>query len=168
MLIDAVILLVFPAMVAYAAASDLVSMTISNRISLILVASFFIVAFGIGMPMWEIGQHLAAGFLILAVTFIFFARGWIGGGDAKLAAAIALWFGFPHLMDFLLLSAVFGGWLTLGLLDMRYRPLPSFIANEAWAQKLHRVDTGIPYGIALSAAALCVYPFTIYMTAGLR
>ena len=45
---------------------------------------------------------------MLAVTFVFFARGWIGGGDAKLAAATALWLGFDYLMPYLLYASIFG------------------------------------------------------------
>ena len=54
--------------------------------------------------------------------------GWIGGGDAKLAAATALWFGFDHLLDYLLYASLFGGALTLVLLQFRQWPLPSPLA----------------------------------------
>lgn len=168
MVIDALILIVFPAAMAYAAASDLFTMTISNRVSLLLVGAFAVIAPATGMGLHEIGLHFAAGFLVLAMTFIMFARGWIGGGDAKLAAAIALWFGFEHMTTFLMLAALFGGWLTMGLLEARNQPLPRFLEREAWAVKLHRVDTGIPYGIALAAAALLTYPSTSFMTLALR
>ena len=53
--------------------------------------------------------HLGAGAVVLAVTFTFFSRGWIGGGDAKLAAATALWLGFDQLMNYLLYASLFGG-----------------------------------------------------------
>ena len=49
------------------------------------------------MPLAEIGMHVAAALAVLVVTFVFFSRGWIGGGDAKLAAATALWLGFDQL-----------------------------------------------------------------------
>ena len=49
--------------------------------------------------------HVAAGAAVLAVTFALFAFGWIGGGDAKLAAATALWLGFDTLPDYLMLAA---------------------------------------------------------------
>ena len=94
MLIDAIRLLLFPALMAFAASSDLLTMTISNRLSLLLASSFFLLALITGMSFGIIGMHLAAGALVLAVCFGFFAMGWIGGGDAKLAAATALWFGF--------------------------------------------------------------------------
>ena len=44
-------------------------------------------------------------------------------------------------------------------------PLPRLLAGQAWAERLHRSDAGVPYGIALAAAALLVYPDTIWMKA---
>ena len=55
---------------------------------------------------------------------VFFSQGWIGGGDAKLAAATALWFGFAHLLDYLIYASLFGGVLTLVLIQFRKLPLP--------------------------------------------
>src|SRR5438128_8899557 len=98
MLTDAIRLLLFPAMMAFAASSDLFTMTISNRVALALVAGFFALAFASGMAPADVLSHMTAACAVLVVTFVFFARGWIGGGDAKLAAATALWFGFDHLM----------------------------------------------------------------------
>ena len=90
MLTDAIRLLLFPALMAFAASSDLFTMTISNRVSLLLVGGFFALAFWSGMNPNDVLSHVGAAFTVLAVTFVFFARGWIGGGDAKLAAATAL------------------------------------------------------------------------------
>ncbi len=165
MIRELVVLALFPAAMAYAAASDLVSMTISNRLSLGLALAFFVVAFVIGMPLADVGRHVLASLVVLAVAFFCFARGWIGGGDAKLAAATALWLGFVHLMDYLLIASFAGGILTLGLLYARKLPLPAFLARQPWIARLHHVDTGIPYGIALAVAGLLVYPDTIYMRA---
>src|ERR1700731_4689540 len=104
--IDAARLLIFPAVMAFAASSDFFTMTISNRISLILVAGFLALAVGTGMSAREILDHAGAGGLVLAVTFTFFLCGWVGGGDAKLAAATALWLGWAHLLDYLLFSPI--------------------------------------------------------------
>src|ERR1044071_2653501 len=104
MLTDAIRLLVFPAMMAFAASSDLLTMTISNRVSLILAGSFFVLAAMSGMPLAAIGAHLGAAAIVLVVAFVFFARGWIGGGDAKLAAATALWLGFDQPPHYLVLA----------------------------------------------------------------
>ena len=163
MLTDAAKLLLFPAMMAFAASSDLFTMTISNRIALILVGGFFALAFVAGMSPHDVLSHVGAAFTVLAVTFVFFARGWIGGGDAKLAAATALWLGFDHLMPYLLYASLFGGVLTLAMIRFRLMPLPAVLAEQEWAKRLHRLDGGVPYGIALAAAALVIYPDTLWM-----
>src|SRR5436190_5921364 len=163
MVADAIRLLLFPALMAFAASSDLLTMTISNRVSLILVGSFFVLAIWSGMPLHDIGMHALAALAVLVVTFTFFARGWIGGGDAKLAAATALWFGFDQLLNYVIIASLLGGVLTLAILRFRLMPLPSLLANQEWAKRLHRMDTGIPYGIALALAALVVYSDTPWM-----
>ena len=162
---EAILLVLFPAAMIYAAASDLVTMTISNWLSIALFVCFFAAAALIGMPAAEMGWHLAASAVVLVFAFTFFAFGWIGGGDAKLAAATALWIGFSHLMDYLLVAAIIGGALTLLILQVRKWPLPNFLARQSWIARLHAFETGIPYGIALAAAGLIVYPQTVFMHA---
>jgi prepilin peptidase CpaA len=151
---------IFPAAMAYAAASDLVSMTIPNWLCLVLVAAFALCAGSLGLSWSAIGWHVAAGGLMLVVCFGLFAAGWVGGGDAKLVAATALWFGFEQLMPYLLLSAVLGGVLTLGILFVRSRSLPALAQQWSWAQRLHTPTEGVPYGIALAVAALMQLPET--------
>ena len=165
MLTDTIRLLLFPALMAFAASSDLLTMTISNRISLALAGAFFLLTLVTGMSLAAIGMHLAAGALVLAVCFGFFSQGWIGGGDAKLAAATALWFGFDHLFDYLIYASLFGGVLTLVLIQFRKLPLPGPLARQPWILRLHEAGGGIPYGIALAVAALVVYPKTGWMPA---
>jgi len=165
MFADAVRLMLFPALMAFAASSDLLTMTISNRVSLILVAGFFALALGSGINVADVLSHMGAACVVLVVAFGFFTRGWIGGGDAKLAAATALWLGFDHLLPYLFYASLFGGALTLVLLQFRMAPLPNALARQEWVQRLHRKDSGVPYGIALAAAALAVYPQTQWMTA---
>ena len=149
---------IFPALMAFAAAYDLTTMTIPNGLTAAVVIAF--VAAGIfgGLGATEIAWHAAAGALVLVATFAMFAAGWIGGGDAKLAAGIALWLGFADLLDYLVLASILGGALTLMLLAARRYPLPALLARQPWALKLHAPETGIPYGIALAAAALAVLP----------
>lgn len=163
MLTDTIRLLLFPALMAFAASSDLLTMTISNRLSAVLAAGFFLLALVTGMSLHAFGMHLAAGALVLVIAFGFFTQGWIGGGDAKLAAATALWFGFDHLFDYLVYASLFGGVLTLALLQFRKLPLPAVFARQPWIIRLHETGGGIPYGIALAAAALAVYPKTGWM-----
>ena len=163
MVADAIRLLLFPAMMAFAASSDLITMTISNRVSLILGGGFFVLAVISGMTLADIGMHVGAASVVLVVSFGFFTRGWIAGGDAKLATATALWFGFDQLMNYLIVTSLFGGLLTLALMRYRLMPMPALLENQQWAARLHRMDTGVPYGIALAFAALVIYPDTPWM-----
>jgi prepilin peptidase CpaA len=162
---DAARLMIFPTVMAFAASSDFFTMTISNRISLVLVAGFVALAVGTGMPLNDMLNHAGAGGLVLAVTFTFFLCGWIGGGDAKLAAATALWLGWAHLLDYLLYASIFGGVLTLALIEFRKYAMPRVLTGREWAERLHKPGGGVPYGIALAVAALVIYPSTVWMHA---
>ncbi|MGH6778487.1 MAG: A24 family peptidase [Bradyrhizobium sp.] len=165
MILDLARLLLFPALMAFAAASDLFTMTISNRVSLALTAGFLSLALITGMSFQEILMHLGAGAIVLAATFGCFAMGWVGGGDAKIAAAAALWFGFAHLMDYLLYASLLGGALTLLLLQFREWPLPYVLSSQGWLLRLHAKESGVPYGIALAIGALMIYPETQWVKA---
>ena len=165
MVTDTVRLILFPTMMAFAASSDLLTMTISNRVSIILVGGFFALALLSGMGPAELLSHAGAGATVLVVTFGFFTRGWIGGGDAKLAAATAMWLGFDYLLNYLLYASLLGGALTFLLLQFRLVPLPGLLAGQLWVERLHRKDGDVPYGIALAVAALMVYPDTPWMKA---
>lgn len=150
----------FPAAMAMAASMDLFTMTIPNRLCAALVMGYFVLALLVGAPAMEIVQHLVCGLAILALTFIMFSLRWIGGGDAKLAAATALWFGWTPLAEYGLTSALAGGALTLAILVARRVNLPKLLSSQAWIARLHDARTGIPYGIALAAAGLMIYPET--------
>jgi prepilin peptidase CpaA len=165
MMLDLARLVLFPALMAFAAVSDLFTMTISNRVSLALVAGFFLLAPLTGMGLHEILLHIGAGAIVLALAFGCFAFGWIGGGDAKILSAAALWFGFAQLLNYLLYASLFGGALTLLLLQFRQWPLPYALSGQAWLDRLHAKDSGIPYGIALAIGALVIYPDTDWVKA---
>ena len=165
MILDIARLLLFPALMAFAAASDLFTMTISNRISLALVAGFFVLALLGGMGLYDIAMHMAAGVTVLAAAFICLAPGLVGGGRAQIAPAAGLRFGFGHLMNYLLYASLFGGALTLLLLQFRQWPLPVALAGQTWLMRLHAKETGIPYGIALAIGALMIYPETEWIKA---
>jgi prepilin peptidase CpaA len=161
-MLAALLILVFPFAMIYAAMSDLVSMTIANRISLALVVAFPLAALVVGMPAGIIGLHFAVGLGCLAVTFGMFAAGWMGGGDAKLMAATVLWFGpAPALAEYLLYGALFGGVLTVAILLSRASLAP--VTGISFVDRLLDRQTGIPYGIALGAAGLAVFADTAWM-----
>jgi prepilin peptidase CpaA len=165
MILDIARLMLFPALMAFAAASDLFTMTISNRVSLALAAGFLLLAAASGMGFYEILMHIGAGATVLTVAFACFAMGWIGGGDAKIAASAALWFGFGYLLNYLIYASLFGGALTVLLLQFRQWPLPYVLVGQTWLLRLHAKESGIPYGIALAIGALTIYPETDWIKA---
>ncbi len=149
---------IVPAMMAFAAASDVLTMTISNRLCLALAGLFVPAALFAGMPWADIGLHLAAGFLMLATCFALFAFGKLGGGDAKFAAAAAIWLGFDLLLPFLVLTAVIGGLLAIAMMWVKHHPIPALALRMSWYARLQDHRTGIPYGVPLAGAALLALP----------
>lgn len=150
--------LAFPALLIFAAASDLLTMTISNRLCAAIALAYVPVAALAGAGLQDIAIHIGAAAVMLALGFALFIPGWIGGGDAKLAAAVVLWLGPYDGLAWALVAAVFGGSLTLALLSARLMPLPAMLATQPWIARLYDRHGGIPYGIALAAAGLLIYP----------
>lgn len=150
-------LLLFPAAMALAASSDLLTMRISNKLVLFLVASFFVVAIAVNLPLQQFALHVTCAVVVLAVGFALFALRLIGGGDAKLAAATTLWLGFGLTLPYLVYAGLLGGVLTLVVLALRRIPLTPFLARYRWLERLHDRKTGVPYGIALALAGLLTY-----------
>ncbi len=153
------LLLVFPALVVVAALKDVTSYTIPNWISLGLIAAFAPAALVSGAPLAAIGVCLAAGLVALLVGMGMFAAGWIGGGDAKLFAAAALWLGWPAALPFMVVTGLAGGALTLGILTLRSGWFePVLAGGPAWIRKLGAPGGDIPYGVAIAAGALAAFP----------
>lgn len=157
-MLQAAIFVVFPFCMAFAAISDLVSMTIANRISIGLVLAFVLLAPLTGMAWPAIGMHLAAGGVLLGVTFVLFAIGAMGGGDAKLISASAVWFGFSvGLVNYLVLSALAGGVLTIALIVFRKSNLSILVGSNVLLRHVADQKAGVPYGIALGIGGLLAY-----------
>ena len=158
-MLEALILVIFPFCMVYAAVSDMITMTIANRVSVLLVATFLVVAPLTGMPLAVIGMHVAAAAVVLCVTFTLFAFGTMGGGDAKLLAATALWMGFGMpLAEYIVVGAAWGGTLTLTILAYRNSPISDVTGNFVLLRNFADRRVGVPYGIALGAAGLMVFP----------
>jgi prepilin peptidase CpaA len=161
---EAVILVIFPFCMVYAAVSDMLSMTIANRVPVILAASFLVIAPFTGMDWSVYGLHVAAGALVLGVSFGFFALGVMGGGDAKLLAATAMWFGLGfNLIEYLIVASFFGGVLTLALLAFRSSAVADVTVNNVFLRHFADKKAGIPYAIALGLGGLVTYPDTALM-----
>ena len=165
MILDIARLLLFPALMAFAAASDLFTMTISNRVSLALAAGFLVLAVAAAWDLTTSSPMSAPARWCWRWPSP--ALRWAGSAAAtpRLPRRPALWFGFGHLLNYLLYASLFGGVLTLLLLQFRQWPLPYPLAGQAWLLRLHAKESGIPYGIALAIGALMIYPETEWMKA---
>jgi len=165
MITDLLIITIFPLAMALAAGTDLFSMTVPNWIALLLVAGFAVLAPLVGLGWSAAGIHVALAVGALIITFGMFSFGWIGGGDAKLFAATCLWLGPEQVLFYAVYAGIIGGALTLLILLLRSVPLPAALHSQGWLTRLHSPKEGVPYGIALAAAGLLVYPDTPFMAA---
>ena len=127
-----------------AAVIDVRTFTISNALNLTVALLAPIYWLSIALPLWpDVAIQIAAGagvFVLLAGAFY---AGLMGGGDVKLAAALALWFSPGSTFKFLVLMSIAGGVVTLV------------------AMALHRLRkrTGrpeIPYGVAIAFGGLVI------------
>lgn len=159
-MVEAAILIIFPFAMVFAAISDVLSMTIQNRVSLILLVSFAVLAPVTGMEWSAYGMHFVAGMAVLAVTFGLFATGTMGGGDAKLMSASAVWLGWNlELVTYLLTLSVLGGLLTIAIVSYRNSQMAVvYTARFAFMRRLAQKNEGVPYGVALGLAGLMTFP----------
>ncbi|MEM5502870.1 prepilin peptidase [Ahrensia kielensis] len=157
-MIATIIFVVFPFAMIYAALSDIFSMTIANKVSALLIATFLVVAPFIGLSWHDFGLHLMAFAVVLSVTFAMFALGAMGGGDAKLLASSALWMGFSeHLLNYILMSAMAGGVLAILIILLRKTSMAVYAGELPMLRQV--IDAkGIPYGVALAVGGLFAFP----------
>jgi len=166
-MVQAIILVVFPLCIAVAACSDFLTMTIPNRVSAILLASFLIVAPLAGLGLTDIAVHLAAGLIVFSVCFALFALNVMGGGDAKLLTASAVWFGLTFsLFEFLIYVSFFGGLLTFAILSLRSHT-NTILASGLPVPGHILLAKKVPYGIAIGIGAFMAYPSSPLMLAAL-
>lgn len=155
-----IVLSVFPAALIIAAANDLYEFKIPNWISITLFFSYFAAGLALSAPpalMLE-GFLLAGG--ALSIGFILFAVNVLGGGDAKLLAAISPWVGLSALSAFLVNMALAGAALAIGLLLFRKTPALPIYAQTPWLLRLHQRPRDIPYAVAIAAGGLLSFQQT--------
>lgn len=157
MFLSFIVVVIFASTMLLAAYKDATTMTIPNKISLALMASFFLVI-PFTWPGWEgFGEHLLVGLTFLLAGFAVFAFGWLGGGDAKLMAATALWWQWDDVPLYVLTTTLIGAVIGLGLLFGR-KFIPVRILTAKWSQQLFRDEKKMPYGLALAGGALITLP----------
>ena len=148
------ILYIFCATIVLAALQDLAQLRISNIFPVMLVMLFgiWLAVVGIEKDLWENALLFA---LSLAIGTFLFSRGWLGGGDVKLLAAIMLWFDLSGGLALVVYVAIGGGVLALAfIIARRMIPAPR---NGGTRPPALRPRGPIPYGLAIAAGTLlCV------------
>lgn len=145
-----------PVLVVFAAVKDVASFTIPNWLSIAVAVAFYPAALAAGLSLGAIVVATAVGAAMLLIGMALFYAGWMGGGDAKLAAGCAVWMGWPAVLPFLLATALAGGVLALILMTMRSKLLrPRLQRGPAWVGQLVEVGDA-PYAVAIAVGALVV------------
>jgi prepilin peptidase CpaA len=158
-LFQAALLIAFPLLVIVAALTDLTSFTIPNRISALLLLGFLPAALALGRPWVEIGMDAAVFVAALMAGMAMFAVGWIGGGDAKLLAAVSLWLGLGAMPVFLIVTALAGGALAVLLMNARASWVQPYLDGApGWLARLATPGADVPYGVAIATGALVAFP----------
>jgi prepilin peptidase CpaA len=134
-------------LLAAAAFTDLGWRIIPNWVSIGLVMGFAGIML-IGCDPVGLLLALAAGGAVLIGGTALFAAGLVGGGDVKLAAAATVWIGARAIPEFLVVTALVGGLLALGILGGRVLRRCVGRGRPAMA------DPTVPYGVAIAAGAL--------------
>lgn len=140
-----------------AAISDLTSMKIRNELIIVLLVSYVVIAPLAGISLETMLQSALIALCILIVSSIMFGFGWIGGGDAKLAAATSLWMGSYLTQTYLVNAAIIGLGLTVTIIVARnYRGIIS--ERCPICSRILTKGEGVPYGVALALGALLTLP----------
>jgi len=138
------LLIVLATLLVVAAVIDVRTFTISNKLNLAVALLAPVYWLAVPLSLWpEVPIQIAGALIVFIFLAAAFYAGMMGGGDVKLAAAIALWFPPVLTIKFLVLMSVAGGVLTLGLL--------------VWHRAKHREGRPeIPYGVAIAFGALAI------------
>jgi prepilin peptidase CpaA len=139
-----ILLIGLAATLVAAAVVDMRTFTISNRLNLAVALSAPLYWLSISMAPWpDMAIQLGIGVAVFAILAGAFYAGMMGGGDVKLAAALALWFSPAGTLKFLVLMSIAGGVLTLVIL--------------AWHRLRRREGRpAIPYGVAIAFGGLAI------------
>ncbi|PZR95186.1 MAG: peptidase [Stutzerimonas stutzeri] len=152
---EALLLAVFTALMVAAGIQDALTMKISNKISILLIAGFVLLAAVTSMSPVEIGVRAASMLAIFAILLVLHHHNLMGGGDVKLMSAGSLWFQAPEaLVLYIGLTSIFGGVVTLVLQFMRTMPMPLFVYRLDAFGRWQKNSRYVPYGIGIALGAI--------------
>jgi prepilin peptidase CpaA len=131
--------------------TDLRNYTIPNWISFAIVA--FYVPVAVTLPLDIALLHFTAFAVVFIGGFLLFTIGMLGGGDAKLLAAVSLWVGWGiPLFQLVAVVAVFGGILAVLLLGLRTSGVVAVINGYGFQPAVLDPKKGVPYAVAIAGA----------------
>lgn len=152
------------AILLVAAFEDIRHLRIRNEFCAAVAVLFLPILFTSG---WDVAKlHLVSAVIVFVVTALFFFFRMFGGGDAKVLAALALWFTPAQLPGFLIVMTLAGGVLALlaillkksGVLPKLESSAPKFFGPaDGWLASLSRGETVVPYGVAITFAAALTF-----------
>jgi prepilin peptidase CpaA len=154
----------FPLLMVLAGIGDFFTLRIPNWLNALIAAAAPVLALALGMPLDIMGLHGAAGFIMLLAGMALFFAGQIGGGDAKLMAAAGLWVGIDPLLPFVIYTALAGGVLAVIMYGGNRLLTAGDLYCPTWLGHFAGKKVQLPYGIAIAAGALIVFPDTWWLS----
>jgi prepilin peptidase CpaA len=139
-----ILLIALAATLVVAAVIDVRTFTISNRLTLAVALTAPLYWLSVSLHPWpDMAAQAAAAAIVFVLLAGAFYAGMMGGGDVKLAAALALWFSPAVTVKFLVLMSLAGGVLTLAIV--------------IWHRAKRREGRPeIPYGVAIAFGGLAI------------
>ena len=153
-MLETIAVFLFPLALVYAGVHDLASYEIPNWLTLAITVDFLAAALAGSYGFSLVGWYLSAGLAVLFAGALLFAWGIVGGGDAKLLAACAVWVGWTGLVQFILAVAIIGGLFGLLLLWLRRANMHGSWTEKPWIRRLLSSEQGIPYGVAIGLGGI--------------
>lgn len=153
----------FPLMMVLAGGGDVLTRRIPNALVLTMAACFFPLALLTGMPAWLLGLHVLTALAFLAFGYCLFILRFLGGGDAKLMAAAALWLGYPCSLFFVGACLLAGGVLAASVGIWHLATLEASFNSRRLGQLFGSLAPSVPYGFAVAAGAILAMPYSWWM-----
>ncbi len=153
-----IVMVIWPFLLVYAAIGDFMTMRIPNWLNLSIFLLFFPAAFLAGMPLEQFFWHVLNFVIVLVVGVTLAMTIRFGGGDAKMMAALAIWFSGQKVLLFLAYSGIAGGILAIVMKVWQIVRVEDAVWNDGRLSKRLFKKLDLPYGIAFASGALLTFP----------
>jgi prepilin peptidase CpaA len=133
---------ILAAMLAWIAVVDVKTYTISDRLNLAIALMAPLYWWSAGVPLWpDAAIRVGVALLVFSLFTVAFYINMMGGGDVKLAGALALWFTPYDTMRLIVIMSLVGGLLTLVVVVLHKK-----------SEKTGKPE--VPYGVAIAAGGM--------------